>query len=139
MSSGQAEIKDDDALLRRVANKPNMFKHEGAVVRPSSAAFKPAGQDGGISVDVRRLLPDPSDPLSPLEGLPEHGLVELRATVPRANGHDVVHAPLKDNDAHANIFPAAGLGKADQRRAQREMALASVWIRQPSGAMNISA
>lgn len=88
---------------------------------------------------MRRLLADPSTPVSVLEGLPEHGLVELRAAVPRANDHDVIHAPLDDNPAHANIFAVSGLRKAQQRRAQREMALASVWIRQPSGAMNVGA
>lgn len=68
--------------------------------------------------------------------MPEHGLVELRAGVHRAGDYEVVHAPITDNSAHANILPSPGLGKAQQRRAQREMALASVWIRQPAGAMS---
>lgn len=132
MNTDQVEIEDDDALLRRVPDNPDLVKRKGAVVRPSSVAFKPSDTDGGISVDVRRLLDDPTDPLAVLDGLPTHGLVELRASVVRDNGHTVHHAPLDGNPAHANIILQDGLDKKEQARAQRELALASAWIREPA-------
>lgn len=134
MSGPQIDIiGDGDALLRRVANRPNMVKREGDVVRPTSAVFNPAREDGGVSVDVRRLLADPSDPVSVLDSTPEHGLVELRAAVPRGLGLDldVVHAPEPGNPAHANIVGLPELQKAARKRASRELALACAWVRQP--------
>jgi hypothetical protein len=72
-----------------VANHPDLVKRDGDVVRPSSVAFRPAGQDDKISVEIRKLLDDPADPLSTLIGHPDHGLVEFRAELPRSLGLDV--------------------------------------------------
>jgi hypothetical protein len=131
VSNTPAEILDDDALLRRVANRPNMVKAAGDVVRPTSAAFKPSSEDGGISVEVRRFLADPTDPFSVLAELPEHGLVELRAAEPRTLGLTVDHDPLEHSPSHANINGLPGLEKPEARRVARQLALASVWVRQP--------
>ena len=135
MNTQAVEIEDEDALLRRVANKPDMVKRDGQAVRPTSAVFKPASEDGGISVDVRKLLVDPTEPLSVLTETPEHGLVELRARVPRANQLDVVHTPQAGNPAHADIVNLGDLSRPLQKRARRELALASVWVRQPAVAL----
>jgi hypothetical protein len=131
VNAESSEIGDGEALLRRIANKPNMLKRDGDVVRPTSAAFKPAGSDGGVSVDVRSLLPDPGVPTSVLALFPGQGLVELSARGVRERALDVVHAPLSDNDAHANIIGWDRMSKPDQKRAQRELALAAAWVRQP--------
>ena len=109
-----------------------MVKRKGDIVRPTSVVFKAHSDDQGISVDVRRLLPDSGDPLSVLADLPNHGLVELRAGVPRVLGLTVDADALPENPAHANINGMGGLEKPEAKRLARELALASVWIRQPS-------
>lgn len=119
MSPQTAEVFDEDSLLRRVANSPDMMKRAGDLARPSSAAFKPHDEDGAVSVDVRKRLPDPGRPLDVLAELPEHGLVELLARKVREVGLDVVHAPLPENPSHGNITGLGALGKAAQRRAAR--------------------
>lgn len=124
-------IEDEDSLLRRVANSPDMMKRDGDVTRPSSAAFKPHDEDGAVSVDVRKLLANPAEPLSVLADLPEHGLVEIYAGKVREVGLDAVHEPLPKNPAHGNIIGLGAMGKSGQRRAQRELALAAVWVCQP--------
>lgn len=134
MSTPPAEqdiVQDEDSLLRRVANSPNMMKREGEVTRPSSAAFKPHDEDGAVSVDIRKLLVNPGEPMDVLAELPEHGLVEIYAGKVREVGLDVVHQPLPQNPAHGNIVGLQGMGKSGQRRAQRELALAAVWVCQP--------
>lgn len=131
MSAPLVEIEDEDALLRRVANRPNMVKQDGGVFRPTSAAFKGAKADGGLSVDVRRLLPDPTRPETAVDAFPEHGLVELRAGSVRELDLEVLHDPIAENYAHGNIFPTDGMSRAAQGRACRELALKCVWVRQP--------
>ena len=131
MSLPPIEISDDDWLLRRVPNVPNMVKRDGELVRPTSVVFKPHSVDGAVSVDVRRLLPAPGDPLTVLEDFPEHGLVELLAGAVTSAGLTVSHAPVPGNHAHANIEGLGALTKAEQKRSQRELALAAAWVRHP--------
>jgi hypothetical protein len=132
------EIDDEDCLLRRVANRPDLVKRDGGVVRPSSVAFRPAGEDDKISVEVRRLLENPSDPLSTLADYPDHGLVEFRAGVPRGLGLDVEHDPLPGNNAHGNIVGLSGLARPERKRLFRELALHAVWVRQPAVALDVA-
>jgi len=122
------EIVADDALLRRVV--PGLVTRQGTV-RPTSVVFKPHPDDGAVSVDVRRLLPVPGDPLSVLAGFPEYGLVELLASTVRGAGLQVFHAPLADNPAHANIVGLADMSRAESKRLQRELAKKAAWVREP--------
>ncbi len=95
-------VEDDDALLRRVADKPDLWKRtDDGTVRPTSVAFKPHNADGGVSVELRRLLPDPTAPLSVLDSFSTHGLAELFAAAVRSVGLDVVSDPLPESAAHA--------------------------------------
>jgi hypothetical protein len=129
------EIGGQDVLLRRVPDQPALWTTaEDGTIRPSSAAMKPAGEDGGLSVDVRRLLPDPRNPLSVLSELPSHGLAELRATQVRDQGLEVIHDPLPDNYAHANIVGFGEMSRSQAKRAQKELARAAAWVRMPAGA-----
>lgn len=134
--SETAEINDEDCLLRRVANRPDLVKRDGDIVRPSSVAFNPAREDGNISVEIRKLLEDPTQPLAVLSEFPEHGLVELRAEAPRGLGLEVVHDPLPDNEAHGNIIGLADMARAERKRLTRELALRAVWIREPAVALD---
>ena len=128
-------IADGDALLRRVADQPNLWKRDGGgIVRPTSAAMKPHGADAGLCVDVRRLLADPADPTSVLASFPRHGLAEFTAEVPRSLGLRVHHAPLEENPAHANVTGFDELTRAEAKRVQREIALKSAWVRMPATA-----
>lgn len=128
-------IDDDDALLRRVADNPYQWKRAAdGSIRPTSPTMKPHSDDGGLSVDVRRLLDDPKQPQSVLAELPGHGLVEFRARVPRSHGLAVDHDPLPENYAHGNITGFAELPPKEAKRIQKEMAKAATWVRMPAGA-----
>lgn len=130
----EEEVAADDALLRRIPDKPDMWT-DGEVVRPSSAAMKPADADGGLSVSIRRLLDDPAEPLSALDGQPDgYGLTEIHARDAFDLELDVEHAPLPEDIAHANICGFDRFTKSRAKRLQKELALAAVWIRMPEGA-----
>jgi hypothetical protein len=121
-------VAADDALLRRVANNPHMWTDEEGI-RPSSAAMKPADVDGGLSVSMRRLLENPSEPLSALEGHPDGcGLTELHARDAFDLELDVEHTPLPDDFAHANICGFNRFSKSRAKRLQRKLALAAVCL-----------
>src|SRR5579875_945278 len=97
-------IADRDWLLRRIPDQPErMWTRKCGVLRPSSAALKPASQDRGMSVDVRRLLRDPSRPTSVLGDRADDGLVEFQAATPRHAGLDVIHTPLRHRYSHADV------------------------------------
>ncbi len=128
-------IGDDDALLRRVADNPHQWKqYPDGSIRPTSPTMKPHDEDGGLSVDVRRLLADPKAPESAVGEFPHHGLVEFRAHVPRSHGLAVDHDPLPDNYAHGNITGFTEVSPKVAKRIQKEMAKAATWVRMPAGA-----
>ena len=134
MSDALEEIADRDLLLRRIPDQPAMWTRKGGQVRPSSAAMQPSETDGGLSVDVRRLLPNPTIPTSVLGEHPEHGLVEFSARVPRELDLEVVHDPLPDRCSHANIAGFPG-DRAAHLRVRRTIAKRSVWVKMPPGAL----
>ena len=136
MNGPLTEIDDPDCLLRRVANHPDLVKRDGGVVRPSSVAFRPANEDDKISVEIRKLLEEPANPLSTLAEHPDHGLVEFRAELPRSLGLDVEHDPLPGNHAHGNIVGMSELARSERKRLSRELALRAVWVRQPAVALD---
>jgi len=130
-------IEDDDALLRRIPDQnPQMWITRNGVTRPTSAAMNPSSDDGGLSVDVRRLLADPTQPLSVIAGLPSHGLVEFHAKLPRDLGLDVEHQPLPQRPSHANVVRFPEDDKARHRVRQR-LAKSSrlAWVQMPAGAL----
>lgn len=90
--------------------------------------------DHGISVDVRRMLPDPKAPTWVLRNHPDHGLLEFRASAAVDLELDVQHAPLPDDHSHANILGLAPLPRKAQARVRKELAMASAWVRQPPDA-----
>lgn len=131
------EIADDDALLRRVADNPDLLSRSpNGAIRPSSVSMKPHGTDGRLSVDVRRMLASPSKPEDVLTAHPASGLVEFRALAARDLELVVAHDPLPANRAHANITGFAALSRKQAKRVQRELAKAAVWIRMPAGALH---
>ncbi len=134
--AGREPIADDDWLLRRILDQPERMwtRQEDGALRPSSAAFKPAQVDGGLSVDVRRLLPDPSNPTSVLDDQHDSGLVEFNAAQARKASLDVVHTPLTERYSHADVVGFAGLAKPVAKRLQRELAKRAVWVKHPASA-----
>lgn len=129
-------IADDDALLRRVKDHPGALwiLDDNGRKRPTSGAMKPATTDGGVSVDVRRLLDDPTEPLSSLEGDLDAGLVEFRASVPRLLGLAVEHMPIAANPAHANVFGFEKLSRSKSQRVRKTLAERAVWVKEPASA-----
>jgi len=133
--AAREEIVDEDALLRRIPDqRGNMWTRKNGRLRPSSAALKPSDSAAGLSVNVRRLLPNPSDPASALGKRMDDGLVEFPAAVPRAAGLDVMHAPLPDRYSRANVIGWAQLDKPAAKRIQRELALRAAWVKHPASA-----
>ncbi len=129
-------IADGDCLLRRVPDQPErMWTRSRGVLRPTSAAMKPSEADGGLSVDVRRLLADPASPASVLGDRPDDGLVEWSAAVPRDAGLEVEHAPLPGRYSHADVLGLDRFHKAEQKRIRRELAKDAVWVQQPASAV----
>ncbi|MBI2691705.1 MAG: hypothetical protein HYX29_07175 [Solirubrobacterales bacterium] len=105
---GVVEIADEDALLHRIPNNPDMTTStDNGKRRPSTASFKPTGEDQAISVHLRRLIPDPAEPLTVLD--PElHegcGLVEFAARIPRELGFGVDHTPTIADPSHGSVIP----------------------------------
>ena len=98
--------------------------------------MKPHPEDGRLSVDLRRLLPDSANPMAVLEGVPGSGLAEFQAAAPRANGLEVEHTPLEENVAHADIRGFEGMSRNEAKRAQKGLAEAAAWIRMPAGALD---
>ena len=126
-------VEDEDALLRRVPDKPDLWKRQkDGTVRPSSVAFKPHSADAGVSVDVRRLLADPRRPPEPAGGA---GLAEVTAGVVRELELDVEHDPIPENAAHANIIGMGPLPPAQAKRLQQALAMRCAWVQMPASAM----
>lgn len=94
--------------------------------------MRPHSEDGALSVDVERLLPDPSASTSILDRFPDHGLVAFLAGVPIDAGLVVNHAPLNDRVSHADIVGMAEMSKSAAKRVQRELALAADWVVRPA-------
>jgi len=93
-------IADDWSLLRRI--HPGQIVPDGnnGGVRVSSAAFR----DPQMSVDVEELLSAAGKTWkASLEDFPLHSLMRLLAGVPRSHQQAVVHTPLPDNNAHAEV------------------------------------
>lgn len=118
-----------DALLRRVPAQPSMINTDRGT--PSSAAFSPSSEDRGISVWIRRLLDEPTDPIAVLDNALD-GLAELWAQVAFGVGMDVVHVPLEGNYAHGNIYAPAAWSKSQVKRACKELAGDAAWVREPA-------
>lgn len=134
--AGPVELIDDsDWLLRRVPDQHGkMWTRKGGVLRPSSAALKPSQADGGLSVDVRRLLAQPTLPDSVLGERPDDGLVEFRAAHPRGAGLTVEHAPLENRYSHANVSGFDRFERAEEKRIRRELAKQVAWVQEPASA-----
>jgi hypothetical protein len=118
-----------------VPNRPKYVVDDGrGGTRLSSAALDLRPDEEGCSVDVRRLLPDPADPSSVLDGYPqEWGLACLEAGAARRLQHNVVGDPLTgdaENPAHALVIPLAA-SRAARKRNFSELAKTASWIGQP--------
>lgn len=103
----------------------------------SSAAMSPHPRDQALSVDVRRLIPDPRNPLtapSVVAGEAADGVAELFARAAEALGLTVEHDPLRDNRAHAGITGFDQMRPGVAKRAQRELAKSATWVREPASA-----
>ncbi len=99
--------------------------------------MKPSTEDEGLSVDVRRLLEDPANPVTVLAEHPGHGLAQLVARTARDLGLEVEHDPLPHNEAHASIVGFTKVSKTQAKRKQRRLAEAAAWIQMPEGALSV--
>jgi hypothetical protein len=97
--SGVRQVDDDASLLRRVHPTQIVLDENGDPI-VSSGAFN----DPTMSVDVEDFLIEAG--LSwrfSLRNHPEHSLVRFPAGIARSKNQAVVHAPLADNAAHAEV------------------------------------
>ena len=86
-------------------------------LRPTSAALALREGETGCSVDVRRRLADPGEPLTVLA---RHdaawGVATCTAADARKDGaHHVISDVLPDNPAHAQVVPTAPSRNAQKR------------------------
>lgn len=108
-------IEDDWTLLRRIHPEQIVPDKRTGELRVSSAAFR----DPEMSVDVEELLKKANlDWRFSLKDHAGYSLMKFAAAVPRSHDLAVVHSPLPDNDAHAEVRGqksasiARALGKA---------------------------
>lgn len=112
-------IANDAGLLRRIHPDQVTRDKNTNLERPSSAAFK----DPRLSVDAESILhANRRDWHFLLAGYPGFSLVRFSAGAARALDLPVVHKPLVDNPAHAEV-----LGKKTGRIAD-SLRRASDWV-----------
>lgn len=93
-------IAGDWALLRRIHPEQIVSDKRTGELRVSSAAFR----DPEMSVDVEELLKQAGlDWRFSLKDHAGYSLMKFSAAVPRSHGLTVVHSPLPDNNAHAEV------------------------------------
>lgn len=130
------EIEPEDALLRRVRNDPNLWTEKEGQLRVSSAAMSPHPEDARLSVDARKLIPDPNDPLTApcrTEGNADDGLAEFFARVALDLGLAAHHDPQPGDAAHVNLTGFDSMPRKQAKRVQRELAKSATWVREPAG------
>lgn len=104
-------IPDTACLLRRVHPSQVVEDKNVGEFRASSGAFK----DQEMSVDVEPMLDAAGLNWSfSLRNHPEHSLVRFRAGDARALGQAVVHSPIPDNPAHAEVKGKKSPGTANR-------------------------
>ena len=106
------QIFDEDNVLRRVPTfLPNYIKPDGSI---SSLAFRLRKGENGLSVDLERLS---SFSKATMGKSSDFRLLQLNVGEIRKDindGLDVVHDPLKDNEAHSLITGNITKGKQKQ-------------------------
>ncbi|TVR82337.1 MAG: hypothetical protein EA412_01590 [Chitinophagaceae bacterium] len=92
------KIKDNDLLLRRIIHAPPDFiiKPDGT---PSSSNFSISKDEDGLSVDIKRLTTYEKAAID----YKVYKLYGLTASFTHSLNLENVHAPLRDNPAHALI------------------------------------
>jgi hypothetical protein len=111
-------IADAAALLRRIRPEQVVDDFNTGQRRPSSAAFK----DPSMSVDVEPILESNGlDWHFSLQGYEGYSLARLQAHHARGKSLAVIHKPLTDNPAHAEV-----VGRKTQGTA-RYLAASSTW------------
>lgn len=117
--SDDGSIADEWSLLRRIHPDHIVPDKNSGGLRVSSAAFR----DPEMSVDVEEMLIKSGKTWQfSLEGYPAYSLMRLLASVPRSLQQAVVHVPLPDNDAHAEVQ-----GKKTNSVA-RSLSAAASWV-----------
>ena len=124
------DVLDDDGLIRRISPEHMVNDKNTGEFRPSTAAFSESSiPNGGMSVDLERLMAD--DGLDRLAMLPsrDFGAVRLIAGDMRQLGHKVGRDPLPSNPYHGEVWNI-GSGRAARKRIMEKM----VWLKRPSQA-----
>jgi len=126
-------ILSEDALLRRVPNRPRFLASDGKGGRRlSSQALELRPPEEGCSVDVRSRLVDPTHPETVLDGHPpEWGIACFVAADARACHHNVAGDRLPENRAHALVLPLAD-SRTAQKRNFSDLAKRATLIKEPS-------
>jgi len=124
-------ISDDEGLLRRVPNLPNMFKvdHNTGKTRPSSVVFSDRADGIKLSVTLESpLLKDSSEYSHAIKQFPGFGLLKLTAGFVR---HQVKPAQMIQRDPTADD-PHHALVIGDKSKATcQAMAKAAIWKIKP--------
>ena len=117
------DIGDDEIVWRRIP--PSWWIEKDGIWRLSSASF--LERDPGGAVSVHRAI------LTSITAVwkcasPQHGIVALRARVPRDHGYEVLPDPLPDDESHALLIPPADFGQRKERKASTAFGKECEWI-----------
>ncbi|NUO81694.1 hypothetical protein HUU05_16615 [candidate division KSB1 bacterium] len=105
-------VADEDAVLRRIPNKPSHIKSDGTL---SSANF--IGPDTSVNIERLTTIADT------MHGYESCGLVRPFTHTIREHGEDVIHDPTADNFAHAIIPGKRTISVARKLALQSEIIL----------------
>lgn len=125
-----ADIANDDGLLRRIIPDVHVYTNDNGDKRISSAAFKESSRNapyGGMSVDIESLVV--ADGIAPASRAgEEEGLVRLPAEDMRNLGFKVGSDPIAndpeypDNPYHGEVWGISkGMRKGPIKRAVMQM------------------
>ncbi len=120
----ETPIADEEILWRRI---PFVWivESDGSL---SSAAF--LERDDDLAVSVHRALLITAEAVW-RRSTPQHGVVALRASIPREFGYRVEPRPEATDISHAVLIPPEGFGQKKQRNASREFGRRCEWTIRP--------
>lgn len=110
MEFDDVSIRDDEVVLRRVAEGFVTDDQNLQRLRPSTQAFKQDGPDGLVSV----YLISETDPATVADEGPEKYLASIRVGVLRELGLGVVRDPLSGGPGHCVITGRKTKGRLNQ-------------------------
>lgn len=123
-SMQKVDIENNDILLRRIPIVQILYDEKLKRHRPISGAFDNTTNTNEMSIDVEKLLKQPSDSI---KSYPNNGLIKFTAQFAYDLKQKVEHQPLDNNYAHGAV-----IGKKTKKE-KRKFAKECEWVIKPKG------